>query len=183
MRRRLDQYFSPRWATKVLTRHHNIAGSIFEPCSGLNDIADELRQHGRVLTNDIDPAMPADCHLDAADPNLWVGSCYDWVISNPPFNVCQPIIEHAFVHSKIGMAMLLRLSYLEPCNNRAAFLILNPPDQVIVLPRISFTGNGKTDSVTCAWFVWIHSGPKPSRPILVVSKDEVKACAVQAQTV
>jgi hypothetical protein len=27
--------------------------------------------------------------------------------------------------------------------------------KLIVLPRISFTGNGKTDSVTCGWFIWI----------------------------
>jgi hypothetical protein len=50
--------------------------------------------------------------------------------------------------------MLLRLSYLEPTEDRGAWLNSHPPTDLIVLPRISFTGNGKTDSVTCAWIVW-----------------------------
>jgi hypothetical protein len=50
--------------------------------------------------------------------------------------------------------MLLRLSFLEPTRERGPWLAANPPDLVIVLPRISFTGDGKTDSVTCAWMIW-----------------------------
>ena len=38
--------------------------------------------------------------------------------------------------------------------DRGAWLNEHPPTTLIVLPRISFTGNGKTDSVTCAWMVW-----------------------------
>jgi hypothetical protein len=34
------------------------------------------------------------------------------------------------------------------------WLAEHPPTKLIVLPRISFTGDGKTDSVTCAWYVW-----------------------------
>lgn len=49
--------------------------------------------------------------------------------------------------------MLLRVSFLEPCNDRAEFLAAHPP-RLFVLPRISFTGDGKTDNVTCAWYVW-----------------------------
>jgi hypothetical protein len=52
------------------------------------------------------------------------------------------------------VAMLLRLSFLEPTRERGPWLAKNPPDLVIVLPRISFTGDGKTDSVTCAWMIW-----------------------------
>jgi hypothetical protein len=72
--------------------------------------------------------------------------------------------------------MLLRLSYLEPCNNRAEFLSVNPPS-LIVLPRISFTGDGKTDNVTCAWFVWDFSAQE--RQVRVVTKAEVAALMSQ----
>jgi hypothetical protein len=50
--------------------------------------------------------------------------------------------------------MFLRLSYLEPVRNRGAWLAAHPPTGLIVLPRISFTGDGQTDTVTCAWMVW-----------------------------
>lgn len=33
-------------------------------------------------------------------------------------------------------------------------LAAHPPTQLIVLPRHSFTGDGKTDRVTCAWMIW-----------------------------
>jgi hypothetical protein len=29
---------------------------------------------------------------------------------------------------------------------------------MLILPRISFTGDGKTDSVTVAWVIWDKSG-------------------------
>ncbi len=45
-------------------------------------------------------------------------------------------------------------SVLEPCEGRGAWLAAHPPQALIVLPRMSFTGEGKTDSVTCAWVVW-----------------------------
>jgi len=48
----------------------------------------------------------------------------------------------------------LRLSYLEPCQNRAQWLADHPLTKLIVLPRISFNGSGKTDSCTTAWMIW-----------------------------
>lgn len=155
MRRRLDQYFTPEHATLALLQHVPISGVVFEPCSGTQQIARVVRSAGcTVLTNDLDPAFPAECHMDATQSSLWAwAGRVDWVVSNPPFNCCQPIILHAMAHASRGVAMFLRLSYKEPCNDRAEFLAAHPPSE-IVLPRISFTGDGKTDNVTCSWFIW-----------------------------
>ncbi len=60
--------------------------------------------------------------------------------------------------ARVGVAFLLRLSYLEPCWDRADWLVQHPVSKLIVLPRISFTGDHKTDSVTCGWFVWVKGG-------------------------
>jgi hypothetical protein len=180
MRRHLDQYFTPLSATRVLLKYQpNISGTILEPCVGQGDLAAPLRHLGRVVTNDIDTAMPADFHQDAALKEFWewIGRP-DWVVSNPPFSCCQPIIAGAFSVARRGVAMLLRLSYLEPCNNRADFLSANPPS-LIVLPRISFTGDGKTDNVTCAWFVWDFSGQQ--RQVNIVTKDEVSDIMADAE--
>lgn len=183
-RRRLDQYFTPSWATKVLLAHYpHVAGNILECCSGEGHIAKELEGRGWVVTNDIDPALPSHLHHDATDPYTWplfavaindpLDPNFDWVISNPPFNVCQPIVEGACGAARKGVAMLLRLSYLEPCENRANFLSCSPPTHCIVLPRISFTGDGKTDNVTCAWFVW-EKGVSHQR-LTIVGKEEAKS--------
>jgi hypothetical protein len=58
------------------------------------------------------------------------------------------------------MAMLLRLSYLEPCENRASWLVEHPPAKLIVFnPRPRFRADtGGTDSVTSAWFIWHRFG-------------------------
>jgi hypothetical protein len=184
MRKHLDQYFTPLSAARVLLKYQpSISGTILEPCVGRGDLAAPLRPLGRVVTNDIDPLMSADTHRDAATDDFWLWQALDrpdWVVSNPPFSCCQPIIAGAFSVAQLGVAMLLRLSYLEPCNNRADFLSANPPS-VIVLPRISFTGDGKTDNVTCAWFVWDFSTQE--RQVRIVSKAEVAALAQPRQGV
>jgi len=67
------------------------------------------------------------------------------------------------------VAMLLRLSFLEPTakvNPRGPWLAECPPSRLIVLPRCSYTGDGRTDSVTTAWMIWLrgdarHAGLAP----------------------
>jgi hypothetical protein len=133
-----------------------INGRILECCSGDNAIADVLIGKGyRVTTNDIDCNRKADRCLDASKKYLWMGKPFDWVISNPPFSKASLIVKNAFNHVTYGVAFLLRLTFLEPCLNRVEFLINHPPS-IIVMPRYSFTKDGGTDSVTCAWFIWVR---------------------------
>lgn len=171
-RRNLDQYYTPHSAVlALLDRYPHLQGTILECCSGELAIANALRQRGTVLTNDLDPLATADRHEDASVPDFWSGQSVDWVVTNPPFSCCSPIIVGAFRAARKGIAMLLRLSYLEPCKDRAEFLAEHPPS-LIVLPRISFTGDGKTDNVTCAWMVWDFSEHKPT--VHVVTKGMLK---------
>lgn len=174
-RRRLDQYFTPEFATAALLHYVPVTGSVLECCAGDLAIAKVLQQQTNVCTNDIDPAMPTDDHLDATDPFYWetvsLRGSYNWIVTNPPFSVAQPIVEGAHRTAKAGIAMLLRLSYLEPCKDRARFLSQHPPTHTIVLPRISFTGDGKTDNVTCAWFVWCKTS-SDKQSLTVVTKEQ-----------
>lgn len=173
MRRPFDAYFTPASAVETLLKYAPIYGRVLEPTSGDGAIARPLIDHGcEVITNDLNPAMPALMHGDATDPAWWTkGNGIPWVVGNPPFNRAAEIVKLAHEHAHIGVAMLLRLSFLEPCDNRAEFLAEHPPNCLIVLPRISFTGDGKTDSVTCAWMVWnkhqagtrIVIQPKPAK--------------------
>ena len=158
MRREHDFYPTPEGATKALLARVSIGGHLFEPCAGAGDIVRVLAADRRVVlvdTNDLDKRHTAKTHEDATDKRWWnTLPQYDWIVTNPPFSVAHKIIPHACEHARDGVAMLLRLTYLEPCEGRALWLAVNPPHRLIVLPRISFSGDGATDSVTCAWFVW-----------------------------
>lgn len=176
LRRSTDNYFTPSHATRALMDRISIFGRILEPCSGDGDIASVCgdRLGTTVFTNDMAIKRPAQFHLDMTAPHNWRAIIketgpIDWVVSNPAFSYAAPIVKLAHEHARCGVAMLLRLSFLEPCGNRSDWLAANPPSALIVLPRISFTGNGKTDSVTCAWIVWTQMDiptiaivPKPS---------------------
>lgn len=160
MRRENDAYFTPASATEQLVKRIRLTGVVCEPCVGERAIADVVQRESitRLITNDLDRKRTADYHEDAANFLFWqkleVLGGVDWVVTNPPFLVAVDILKYAHAHARKGVAMLLRLSILEPCNDRGEWLQEHPPTRLIVLPRISFTGDGKTDSVTLGWCVW-----------------------------
>lgn len=177
-RRDRDFYPTVPAATRVLLSRVRIAGVVVEPCVGAGDIASVLAGPLRcVVTNDIDRSRPADFHRDATSPSAWRvferEGQIDWVVTNPPFNRAEAIVPLAYEHARKGVAMLLRLSYLEPCGERAEWLAEHPPTAALVLPRISFTGDGKTDSTTCAWFVW--EKPHQRQRIEIITKRAMAA--------
>jgi len=162
MRRANDFYPTPEFATReLLARFPHIGGNIIECCAGDGAISQILATGSRLSTvfnNDIDITRGWSFHEDASRDEGWqeIGrrTNADWVVTNPPFNQAALIVPLAFDFARVGIAMLLRLSFLEPVEDRGAWLNVMPPTDLIVLPRISFTGDGKTDSVTCAWMIW-----------------------------
>lgn len=148
---------------------------MFECCVGDGAIYDELTGWDTLISNDLDPNLSADYHEDITQPWAFGFDKCDWVVSNPPFSVAPTAVKAAYNYSRIGIAMLLRLSFLEPCESkvvasrRGKWLAAHPPTKLIVLPRISFTGDGKTDNVTCAWFVWDKTANH--QEIIIVPKE------------
>ena len=172
-RRAFDFYPTPGWATEALLKRVPISGRVLECCAGAGDISRALGGSScrTIVTNDIDPKWPTWHTLDARLFETWeyIGPPR-WTVSNPPFSCALPIVQQAVRCSVDGVAMLLRLSFLEPTKDRGPWLAEHPPTRVIVLPRISFTGDGKTDSVTCAWLAW-ERGVKYQQ-IVVVPKSK-----------
>lgn len=157
-----DFYPTPSWMTRSLLHFHPSISSarVLEPCSGDGAIVRVLEAAGcSVLTNDIDTRHPAQTHHDATDPKYWASLPYvEWVITNPPFNVALPILQLALSHATIGVAFLLRKTFLEPTEDRGPWLMEHPPARLIGQPRYSFRGKG-SDSVSCDWYVWLrHPG-------------------------
>jgi len=171
MRRALDAYYTPRSAVNSLRSYFPIKGVIFECCAGDGAIVNPFVEDGLVVvTNDIDPKLHCNFQRDAKEASLFSEVNADWVVSNPPFSEAFPIVKNAVESAKIGVAMLLRLSFLEPTYERGEWLQANPPQALIVLPRISFTGDGKTDSVTTAWFIWYEETRRFLRGMLIEAK-------------
>lgn len=186
-RRAFDFYATPAWMTRALIRRVSIAGSVLEPCAGDDSIAHVFRAFrdvGAVVTNDIDPSRTPTFREDVTTDAGWraLPECA-WTITNPPFDQANQIVPRAVARLagapvSNGVAMLLRLSWLEPTEERAAFLERRPPNHLIIMPRHDFKGRGSTDSVTSAWFVWTRSSS--IAPISVVTRkerDELIGCA------
>lgn len=170
MRRKNDYYPTPT-PDKAVAALANHCPSLFtgqqaaEPCCGDGAIAGALERYfATVWTSDIVKRYGVDSIADAKTLEVHKSVA---VITNPPFNQALEIVSN-FVKQGVKCAFLLRLSFLEPTEARGPFLVQHPPAGLISIPRISFTGDGKTDSVSCGWLVW----NVPPIGIRVVSKQE-----------
>lgn len=79
---------------------------------------------------------------------------YDVIITNPPFSLALPIIKKALndVKNNGFVIMLLRLNFLEG-KSRFNFWQQNMPKYIFVHhKRMSFTDDGKTDSIAYAHY-------------------------------
>ena len=91
---------------------------------------------------------------DATNSEYWA-KCYDWVISNPPFNCAVDIIDNALLNCRKGVIMLLRASFLEPCKNRRHLLGDRIESITFCNPRPKFRSDTDgTDSSTVVFIVW-----------------------------
>lgn len=200
MRHANDFYETAPWQTLALLANQPISGVVLEPCAGDGSIAHLLKEHigsqfftgrstGRsaVITNDLDHVRDADFHLDARGDALYeAAGGVDWVVTNPPYGMpdCRDIVAAAVKHARVGVAMMLRISFREPTakiNPRGPFLHANQPSRLLTLPRYSFTGNGKSDSATTEWVIWLKSGSPGLElpPILSLYNADVLYAAAQ----
>lgn len=78
----------------------------------------------------------------------------DIIITNPPFNIAEEILEKALTEAGEYVILLLRLNFWGS-KKRHKLLTENPPKYCYIHPRrMSFTPDGKTDSIEYAHFVW-----------------------------
>ena len=177
-----DFYPTPAWQTRALLRRLPIdffsRHRFLEPCVGDGAIVRELPATGDVVTNDIvaRPPMVPDFLLDARRRESWEAFAavrpLAIVGTNPTFEYAFDIAQHGYEFATIALFLLLRLSWLEPTDERGPWLKAHPPTRVIVMPRYDYRGNRKTDSVTSAWMVWAKTDWFCSPGVDIVTKDE-----------
>lgn len=155
-RRERDTYYTPDWATQELLKAFPEirGGTLLDPCCGDGRMAKALApRFERVVLNDIEPnAELNNYNMDARNKQLYAEANADWIVSNTPFIGAGQIAATCLAAAPRGVALLLRCTFLEPCDGRQ-WLTKCPPSNVLCLPRISFTGGG-ADSAPCWWFVW-----------------------------
>lgn len=194
-RRANDRYLTPRWAYQALLQYFpELRGEVLlDPCAGDGRMAAALaHRFDQVRLNDIAPAEGyAGCAavkaltdggegfstLDAADPALYVRPA-SWVVTNPPFTCAGDITHAALQGTTQGVAMLLRATFGEPCGpcsraprNGRRWLIQHPPTALLMLPRISFTGDGNSDCAAAWWWIWCKDGSIAPRIRAAVRED------------
>lgn len=182
-RRPMDFYETSKEAVDALVEHYlrkefHKEASILEPCSGDGALARALVLNGYefVWRNDLDQTRVAHTHQDARTFNF--SSEAELAVTNPPFNQAFDILKN--LHPQVPViALLLRLTFLEPTKDRGPWLAKYPPNKLIVLPRYSFTGDGKTDSVTCAWMIWDKYLSGENAVVIVPKKEKTDVATIQ----
>jgi hypothetical protein len=147
-------YQLPNGVTHALIKHSFITGSVLVPFDPLSVLSDQLRRHNFNVTENKDEA-------NLTDPVWWVGQKekkFDWVIAATTGmgDYTEYILEYGIQIATQGIAVLDRLSFIEPVAKRKSFLLANKISNMIVLnPRPKFRAIGSTrDSVTSCWFVF-----------------------------
>lgn len=81
---------------------------------------------------------------------------YDWVITNPPFNLSVEFIEHALNEHKCNVAMLLKSQYWHSAKRKKLF-DKHKPKGVYPLtwrPDFHFGAKGGSPTMEVIWVVW-----------------------------
>ena len=160
----LDRYYSPSIWVDVLLDVLGVTAplSVLEPCAGRPlRLSSRLAEFGHdVTTCDLDAGAVVDHHR-CIFTHPWEARSFDAVVTNPPYKVRQgneqrhaaDAVRAMIPVARQFVAMALRLSFLEPCQNRVD-LLGGPyrPSDIITLPRYAFVAGG--GSVSVCWFVW-----------------------------
>lgn len=156
-----DFYPTPAWGTLALLRYVTFTGLINEPCCGDGAMAEVLKTAGYpVRSSDI--------------ISRGYGSTFDFlkihtrlenVVTNPPFNVAEDILEHALAITNQKVCLLLRTAFLESKRRYEKFYKARPPTQLLVFTeRLSMFPKGydaKSGGTTSySWFIWDMTVPQ-----------------------
>lgn len=136
-----------------------------DPCAGGDanhemtypQVLHEVLQAHEIATMDIREDSRANYNgHDYLTTTEGVTKCNDIIITNPPFYLAKEIIEKALNDVNEGgyVVMLLRLNFLGS-KGRKTFFEQYPPERIYVHhKRMSFTDDGKTDSIEYMHAVW-----------------------------
>lgn len=166
----LDYFPTPPWAARAggqLVKDLDPAAvSCWEPACGEGHMAWGLADHFAEVTatdvHDYGFGGVLDFLGEEASGAAWRGR-FDWIITNPPFIDGEAFIVAALARARRGVAMLLRLSFMETVG-RYPLLYGKHPVRLVApfAERVPMT-KGRWDptastATAYAWFVWVQPG-------------------------
>lgn len=177
--RQLDYYPTPPWAARacgeIILRVDPGARSVWEPACGHG-----LMAHG--LADYFDQVILSDVHdygvgrvIDFLEPGAeqLVGAT-DWIVTNPPFKDAEAFVRLALARARRGVAMLVRLGFLESVGRYRMFV--GPDAPALICPFAErapmFLGRwepGKSAAAAYCLIIWLRpplAHDWPGEPIL-----------------
>lgn len=171
----LDFFPTPPWGTRALFAHVlpalGVAGvsTVWEPACGCGHMADVIGEFTGgmpvIATDVFDYGFGMHKPVDFLDTSI-TPTVYgvDWTITNPPFAPALHFTLRALELARVGVAMLLRLQWVEG-EERYTSLFRDRPPTVIApfverLPMTKGRWNPEGGTMTAyAWFVWLKGVP------------------------
>ena len=164
-----DYFPTPPWATRALLERLDInAGEIVaEPACGQGHMARPLRERFEtVYASDIQ-----DMGFGEVRDYLFPGADLevDWTITNPPFKLAEQFIKQALRTSRVGVAMLVRIAFLEGISRYKNLFLTTPPTLILPfverVPMVKGRVDPKVSSATMyCWMVWAPANPVQGSP-------------------
>ncbi len=166
-----DLYPTPPWATRALVEwlgqqgHPLCNQSCWEPAAGLGHMVDALAEFFN--TTEASDAIAYGQHHwlwdfvadDHRTDQRWDA---DWIITNPPFRLAEEFCRIAIRRARVGVAMLVRTTFLEGVKRHRDLFSVTPPSYVlqfterVPMHRGRLEANGSTATAYC-WVVWIKN--------------------------
>lgn len=109
----LDDFPTPPWATRALAEYVIVPhGTCLEPACGRGHMSAALAEYfDKVISTDI-----FDYGFGSVADFLnskYEADSFDWVITNPPFNLAEQFIIRSMKTARRGIAMLTRTVFIE----------------------------------------------------------------------
>jgi hypothetical protein len=162
-----DWYVEPEWAARAIFEKVAFQGAIHDPCCGMGTIvkaAKPHRSHGADIV-DRGYGFPVRDYLKNT-------SLYDNIVTNPPYNIAQDIIEHALLRVRYRVAVLTQLKFL---SSQGRYKLFNNSwmEKVIIFsrrpsmpPGVMLQKHGEAirggGSIDYCWLVWNKTHPNQS---------------------
>jgi hypothetical protein len=177
----LDYFPTPPWATRALIEHalRQVGRradckrlNAWEPACGEGHIAEVLKEYfGDILASDIHDYGYGET-ADFLDPKVDGSAPIDWIITNPPFgDKTEPFVLKALDLAKVGVAMFVRLQWLETVGRYEAIFRDFPPTVIAFfaerVPICKGRWNPEGDTATAyIWLIWVK-GAAPKAPFWI----------------
>jgi hypothetical protein len=160
-----DFYVEPRWAVLALIKSVLFDGAIHDPACGTGTIPNTFDEAGyNVSGSDKVYRGYGTPRINFLEDN----NEYANIVTNPPYELSERFIQHAFKVSQRRVAVLARIAFLSS-QRRFKLFTETPPEVIVVLSRRpsmppgdsnAIPSGGKTDY---CWIVWKRGFDGPTK--------------------